>query len=142
MSGVAAQLGGPFAYGNAQVRIYETMDEMGKAAAKHAASLIREAVQQRGEARIMVATGNSQVAVIGELVKQEVDWSTVEIFHMDEYLGISADHPASFRRWIRERVESNVHAARMNYIEGDEPDINAELRRYSELLQEGPIDVA
>jgi glucosamine-6-phosphate deaminase len=61
---------------------------------------------------------------------------------MDEYLGIPADHSASFRRWIRERVEEPLHEVRVNYIEGDNSDPEAEMRRYTRLLQAGPIDLA
>jgi glucosamine-6-phosphate deaminase len=91
----------------------------------------------------MIATGNSQLDVIESLIRQPiVPWSATEIFHMDEYLGISADHPASFRRWIRKRVEEPLHGVRVNYIEGDAPDPETEIRRYTQLLQAGPIDLA
>lgn len=143
MSSVLAHTSGPFAFGNATVRIFETAQEMGAAAAAHAAELIGKAVEDRGSSRIMVATGNSQVAVVSELVKHgEINWGAVEIFHMDEYLGIDQDHPASFRRWIRERIEANLPAARLHYIEGDAPDTEAEIQRYSDLLAAGPLDVA
>lgn len=130
-------------YGKARVRIYDSRQTMGCAAAEDAAALIRNTVTERGYARIMVATGNSQLDVIDALVKQPgVPWKETEIFHMDEYLGIAADHSASFRRWIRERVEEPLHGVRVNYIEGDAPDPEAEMRRYTQLLQAGPIDLA
>lgn len=130
-------------YGKARVRIYSTRQIMGLAAAEDAAALIRKAVAERGRARIMIATGNSQLDVVDSLVKlPRVPWTATEIFHMDEYLGIAADHPASFRRWIRERVEEPLNGVRVNYIEGDAPDPEAEMRRYTELLQSGPIDLA
>lgn len=130
-------------YGNARVRIYDSRQTMGRAAAADAAALIGNIVEKRGRARIMVATGNSQLDVIDSLVKQPgVPWKATEIFHMDEYLGIAADHPASFRRWIRERVEQPLPGVRVNYIEGDAPDPEAEMRRYTQLLQSGPIDLA
>lgn len=130
-------------YGKANVRIYEDREKMGLAAAADAANLIREAVAERGHARIMVATGNSQLDVVDALVKETaVPWNVTEIFHMDEYLGIAADHPASFRRWIREHVEEPLHPVRVNYIEGDAADPDLEIERYTKLLQSGPIDVA
>ncbi len=130
-------------YGKARVRIYEDRKSMGHAAAADAATLIRKAVEERGHARMMVATGNSQLDMIDALVKQPmVPWKLVEIFHMDEYLGMAADHPASFRRWIRRHVEEPLHEVRVNYIEGDAADPDAEILRYTELLQSGPIDVA
>lgn len=130
-------------YGNARVRIYDSRQTMGRAAAEDAAALIRKTVEERGYARIMIATGNSQLDVVDSLVKQPgVPWKATEIFHMDEYLGIAAGHSASFRRWIRERVEDPLHGVRVNYIEGDAPDPEAEMRRYTQLLQAGPIDLA
>ncbi len=130
-------------YGRAHVRIFNTRQTMGLGAAEQAAALIRKAVDERGSARIMVATGNSQLDVIDALVRQPgVPWDATEIFHMDEYLGVAADHPASFRRWIRERVEQPLHGVRVNYIEGDAPDPDAEIRRYTQLLLAGPIHLA
>lgn len=130
-------------YGKARVGIYSTRQSMGLAAAADAAALIRNTVQERGQARIMIATGNSQLDVIDSLVKEpEVPWQATELFHMDEYLGIAADHPASFRRWIRKRVEEPLHGVRVNYIEGDAPDADAEIRRYTQLLEAAPIDLA
>ncbi|HEV2326258.1 MAG TPA: glucosamine-6-phosphate deaminase [Terracidiphilus sp.] len=135
--------GTEYSYGNARVRIYSTRRKMGLAAAEDAAAHIRKTVEERGLARIMIATGNSQLDVIDSLVKQPtVPWKLTEIFHMDEYLGLAADHPASFRRWIRERVEEPLHGVRVNYIEGDAPDPEVEMRRYTQLLRSGPIDLA
>jgi glucosamine-6-phosphate deaminase len=132
-----------YRYGNARVRIFSTRQKMGLTAAEDAAALIRKTVEGRGSARIMIATGNSQLDVIDSLVKQpEVPWAVTEIFHLDEYLGIAKDHPASFRRWIREHVEEPLHGIRVNYIEGDALDPEAEMLRYTELLQSGPIDLA
>lgn len=130
-------------YGNAIVRVYENRKKIGIAAAVDAATLIRKAVEDRGYARVLIATGNSQLDVVDALVKQPlVPWKDTEIFHMDEYLGIAADHPASFRLWIRKRVEEPLREARVNYIEGDAADPESEMRRYTDLLQSGPMDVA
>jgi glucosamine-6-phosphate deaminase len=75
-------------------------------------------------------------------VKQRIDWKAVEIFHMDEYAGMSADHPSSFRLWIRTRIEEKVHPRKTHYLAGDATDLNAEIERYSQLLKEAPIDLA
>lgn len=129
-------------YGKAKVRIFATREELGRAAAQDAAAFIRHAIVERGSARIMVATGNSQLDVVKHLVLQPgIDWSVVDVFHMDEYVGIDDRHPAGFRRWIRERVEEKVCARSVHYING-ESDIDAEIKRYTALLSEGPIDVA
>lgn len=127
---------------SAHVQIYGSREELGLAAAQRAAKLISEAVQARGRARVIAATGNSQIPLAEALVKQPVDWKAVELFHMDEYSGISAEHPSSFRYWIRTRLEAQIHPGKMFYLEGDAADLNAEIRRYSDLLLEAPVDLA
>jgi glucosamine-6-phosphate deaminase len=130
-------------YGRAQVHIFPSKDLSGRAAASRAAGIIRDAISKCGRARIVVATGNSQLELIDALThKESVDWDAVEAFHMDEYVGIAADHPASFRHWIRNRVELAVHPAQVHYIVGDAPDLDAEIRRYTSLLFSGPIHLA
>jgi glucosamine-6-phosphate deaminase len=112
-------------------------------AASEAATIIGEAIARNGSARIVVATGNSQLAFIGALTqRRDIEWKSVEVFHMDEYVGISPGHPSSFRCWIRTRVEDRVHPGRMHYIEGDARDIDAEIARYAALLDAAPIDLA
>jgi glucosamine-6-phosphate deaminase len=131
-----------FPCGKAKVEIYPSARALGKAAAEMAAQVIRSAITERGRARVIVATGNSQIPLIDELVQQDLEWKRVEIFHMDEYAGMPADHPASFRRWIRTRVEEKVRPGKANYLAGDAPDLQAEMDRYSQLLTEAPIDLA
>jgi glucosamine-6-phosphate deaminase len=139
----ALEVGKPLAYGKAKVQIFESQRDLGMAAARGAAERIERAIRERGNARVMIATGNSQLDVSAALVDDaSIDWKRVDIFHMDEYVGLSAEHPASFRKWIKERVEDRVHPASASYIDGDAEDIGAELARYTKLLQEGPIDVA
>jgi glucosamine-6-phosphate deaminase len=131
-----------FLCGEAKVQIFRSSESLAFAAARHAAQIVRAAIESKGRARIMAATGNSQIAFVTALTKEPLDWNLVELFHMDEYVGISADHPASFRRWIRERIEHVVHPRAAYYLEGDAPDLELETTRYSELLQAAPIDVA
>ena len=130
-------------YGGARVQVYASLEALGEAAAQQAAGVIQDAIAQHGRARIVIATGNSQLALIGALVRQQgVEWNKVDVFHMDEYVGISRDHPASFRKWIRTRVEEAVRPGSMEYLEGDAPDLEAEMARYARLLSAGPIDLA
>ena len=108
-----------------------------------AAAIIRHAVDQRGRARIIVATGNSQLDLIAALTHLPgVPWNAVEVFHMDEYVGLPENHPASFRLWIRTRVADKVHPKAVHYIAGDAPDLDAEIERYTRLLTEAPVDLA
>jgi len=129
-------------YGTAKVQVFSSRVELGMASAKDAAHLIAEAIRERGNARIMVATGNSQLDVVKELVRlPDIEWPKVDVFHMDEYVGVDGDHPAGFQRWIRERVEQKVSARSINYISGL-GNIDEEIARYTDLLNAGPIDIA
>ncbi len=128
--------------GEARVEIYGSSALAGEAAARQAAKLIASAIAERGQARVIGATGNSQIPLVEALVRQDIDWKAVELFHMDEYAGMKADHPSSFRYWIRTRIEEKVHPGKVQYLQGDAPDLNAEIERYSRLLNEAPIDVA
>ncbi|MGH3579372.1 MAG: 6-phosphogluconolactonase, partial [Mycobacterium sp.] len=117
-------------YDKMPVRIAENASEMALDAAGQAGTGIAEAVSRRGRANAMFATGNSQLAFIDALVALPgIDWHEVTIFHMDEYVGIGADHPAGFRRYIRERLENRVKPATAHYLAGDAQDPDAECRR-------------
>jgi glucosamine-6-phosphate deaminase len=131
-----------FHSGEAEVEIYRSSVESGAAAAEKAARIIRAAIASHGRARVIGATGNSQIPFIEALVQEDVQWTAVELFHMDEYVGMRPDHPSSFRYWIRTRLEERVHPSKTHYLKGDAPDLKAEIRRYSELLNAAPIDVA
>ena len=122
--------------------IFETVEQMGQAAAEAGAEVIRAAIVERGSARIIVATGSSQFTVLGALVKQPgIDWTRVTGFHLDEYLGLPMSHPASFRGYLKERFVDKVPLAAFHYLDG-ENDAAAECERVGKLLQEAPIDVA
>lgn len=125
------------------VEIFPDIRSLAAAAAARAASLIREAIGLRGEARILVATGNSQMQFIDVLAGAPgIDWSAVTIFHLDEYAGIAADHPASFRLWVKTRLADRVHARVAHYLHGDAQDLQQEANRYAKLIEEAPIDIA
>ncbi|HET9730778.1 MAG TPA: 6-phosphogluconolactonase [Acidimicrobiia bacterium] len=116
--------------------------EMAESAARDARAAIVAAIAARGEANVMLATGNSQLAFLDAFIRNaDVAWERVRAFHMDEYVGISADHSASFRRYMRERVATRVPLKEFHYIEGDAADAEAEARRYEALLREFPLDV-
>lgn len=131
-----------FDIGNAKVHVYDSVGSLGAAAAQLAAVLISKAIEDHHRARVIAATGNSQIPLVEALVKQPINWRAVELFHMDEYIGMSANHRSSFRYWIRTRLEENVKPGRALYLEGDALDLDAEIKRYSKLLLEAPIDVA
>ncbi len=124
------------------IEVYATNEALGIAAAARVAPLIEEAIRESGECRIILATGNSQFSFAKALASYaNIDWNRVVCFHMDEYVGISADHPASFRLWMKQRIESILHPRMFHYIAGDSADVTAEVERYSHLLTEKPIDI-
>lgn len=124
------------------VEIYEDTAAMGRAAAAAVAPVIRKAVDEKGEARVILATGNSQFSFIEALVgEHNLPWDKITGFHMDEYVGIDEDHPASFRRWMKERVVATAKPREFHFLKGDAPDPEAECERYAALLTEKPIDV-
>jgi glucosamine-6-phosphate deaminase len=124
------------------VQIYSSQSEMGKAAAFDAAQLMRKAISQQGHVRIIVATGNSQIDMIRGLTTEEnLDWESVEVFHMDEYVGMSSTHPASLAYWIKTNVTDAVHPGKVHYLRGDSPDLEADTQRYGASLNSGKIDL-
>lgn len=119
-------------------------EELGRKAAADGAELIRSAIRERNRANVILATGASQFEVLGELVaSEEVDWGRVTAFHLDEYMGMSISHPASFRKFLKERFVDRLPqpTAAFHYIDG-EADPEAECRRVGEIIARHPIDVA
>lgn len=131
-----------FQSGEAQVSVYGSSAEAGTAAAEKAAGIIRAAIAEDGKARIIAATGNSQIPLVTALVKQDIDWGRVELFHMDEYAGMSPDHPSSFRYWIRTRISDKVGPFKAHYLNGDAADVENEMHSYANLLAAEPIHLA
>jgi glucosamine-6-phosphate deaminase len=123
------------------VRISATRAEMGALAGAQAAQEIRAVLAQRAGARVILASAPSQIELLDALTGADLDWSRVTIFHMDEYAGLEATHPASFRRFQREHVLDRVQPAAFHGIAGEAPDPQAECARYAALLTQAPIDV-
>lgn len=131
-----------FTVNGIRVRVYEDKADMGLAAATQAAGLLREAIARRGRARIIVGTGPSQDEVIASLTgASNLNWSAIEVFHMDEYVGMPPSHPASFRHWLKTHVADIVRPGRVHYLNADAGSPEEECRRYGDLLGSGPIDV-
>ena len=110
-------------------------------AALDGADRIREALHRKGEATIVVATGMSQAVMLSHLVRENLDWGRVTAFHLDEYVGIRATHPASFRRYLQERFVSKVGLKAFHAIQG-EKESGAEVKRLNRLLGDRDVDVA
>ncbi|MDP9230322.1 MAG: 6-phosphogluconolactonase, partial [Bacteroidota bacterium] len=118
--------------------------ELGKAAGAAAAQIIREAIVAKGSANIILATGTSQFETLNQLiVEEEIEWSKVVMFHLDEYIGLPITHPASFRKYLQERFLSKVRALKAAYlINGEGGDTKAECKRIGDLIANHPIDIA
>jgi glucosamine-6-phosphate deaminase len=124
-----------------EIIISHTKEELGKQAALNGAKLIREALAKNGKANIIVATGASQFEMLSELVKEDIEWSKVTAFHLDEYIGVSNNHPASFRKYLKERFVDIVSPREFHYVNG-EINPEEECKRLGEIIANHPIDVA
>jgi len=125
------------------VAIFDSRLKLAQAAANEAAGLIRQAIAARGQAYLIAATGASQFEFLDELVLQpNVDWAQVTFFHLDEYVGLPKTHPASFRRYLQERIVDRVQPGAFHFVNGDAPDPVAECRRVGELISRQTIAAA
>ncbi|HLQ98777.1 MAG TPA: glucosamine-6-phosphate deaminase [Sphingobacterium sp.] len=127
---------------NLQVKEYETRKEMGIDAARMASLKIQELQKAQGYVRVIFASAPSQNEFLEGLIKDpKIDWSRLEIFHMDEYIGLPTEHPQSFATFLREKLFDKAEVSNFHYIKGDAEDIEQECRRYADLLKEKPIDI-
>ena len=118
-----------------EIRICKDRYELGKSAAVFTAQLINKAIAEKGFARIVLSTGASQFDTIAALVEQDVDWSKVEMFHLDEYVDLPETHVASFRKYLKETSKVNLKAA--YFVEGTKEN----MAYLSKLINESPVDV-
>ena len=122
------------------ISISKDAGELGLCAAKKTARLISQAIAEQGEARIILSTGMSQFETLEELVKMDVDWSKVTMFHLDEYVGLPETHIASFRKYLKERFTSRVGLKAAHFVNG-EGDVPRNIAELSKVLNEKPVDV-
>ena len=126
-----------------EIRVFETKAEMAMAAAERARRVIADAIAREGRAHIIAATGASQFEFLDALTSMPgIEWSKTVFFHLDEYVGMPETHPASFRRYLKERILARVSPAAFHFIAGDAADPAAEARRVGEELSRHPIDAA
>lgn len=124
-----------------EITISKNKKELGKVAADKGASLINEAIMLNGKANLILATGASQFEVLNELIKKDINWSLVTVFHLDEYIGIPVSHPASFRKYLKERFTDHVSLKAFHYINGNADPVY-ECQRLGKLILSNHIDVA
>ena len=125
-----------------QIKIFDNKLELGQAAARDAAKIINQAIDQRDAACVIAATGASQFEFLDVLVQQEIDWTKVVFFHLDEYVGLAESHPASFRRYLKERLASRIHPQAFHFLDGEADDVYEECRRVGDLIAQQTVDVA
>lgn len=116
---------------NIHIDISDNADELGMRAAGKIASLIEEAINKKGKARIILSTGMSQFETLSHLITYDLPWDKVEMFHLDEYVGLDESHPASFRKYLKERFVSKVNLKAAYFVEGVDaiPSLTRELRK-------------
>lgn len=128
--------------GDLSIRIGNSANDLTQDAATLAQDYLQSLLKQQETVSIILATGNSQLKFLERIVNaNKLDWSRIILFHLDEYLGIAADHPGSFRYYLHNKVEQQVQPRRFNYIEGDAPQPLLECDRYSNLLKQQSIDL-
>lgn len=127
---------------NLEIQVYPEIHEMGQAAANYVAEKINDAIDVKGVAYIILATGSSQFSFLKTLKEKEIKWEKVVVFHLDEYYGIPDSHPASFRKYLKERILDYVNPKQVHFLNGDAENIDEEMRHYESELKKQPIDVA
>ena len=126
-----------------KIDISANEDELGAKAGRRGAELLRAMAQEKERLTLVVPTGASQFCLYKHLIREpDIPWDRVDAFHLDEYVGISVDHPGSFRRYLRDRFVSQVPAlGSFEEIVGDAPDIDKEIARINKLMQARTIDL-
>lgn len=130
------------AFDKLNVEIHPDRAAMGRAAGAAAARFVREAITRRGSARIVVASAPSQNETLAFLATAPgIVWNKVAIFHMDEYVGLTEGHPATFRAYQKQHLLRVVTPSVFHGIRGEAADVESECRRYTGLLEEAPVDL-
>jgi glucosamine-6-phosphate deaminase len=123
--------------------IYKKKQQMGDAAGTHAAVVIKAAIETKAGANIILATGTSQIETLSALVAAPgIDWPRVTMFHLDEYIGLGPEHPASFRKYLTERFVDKLPSLRAVHFVNGEADARQECQKLSAIIAEHPIDAA
>jgi glucosamine-6-phosphate deaminase len=125
------------------LRVFNDKVSLGRAAAEQAATAILHAIAAHGRARIIAATAASQLEFLNALTNEPgIDWSKVEAFHLDEYIGLPITHPGSFRKMLLEQLVQKTRIAHYHLLDGDAADPSAVVREAGKQLASAPIDVA
>lgn len=124
-----------------KIFVEKTSEDLGRKAADVVANEINKAIKEKGRARIILSTGASQFSTLENLVKKDVRWDCVTMFHLDEYIGLPETHAASFRKYLKERFVSIVHPKEAFFVNG-EGDVSRNIAELTKEIRKEPIDVA
>jgi len=130
-----------FNAGNLHVKVYKTRDELGHMAAIDAVSALKNVINKKGECNVIFAAAPSQNEFLNALCESDVDWSKVNAFHMDEYIGLDIDAPQSFSNFLKKAIFEKLKFKSVNYINGSTQNISEEINRYSKMLQDHTVDI-
>lgn len=125
-----------------KINISENPLKLGEVAGQYTAKLIKETISEKGQVNIILATGTSQFETINQLIKEDIDWSKVVMFHLDEYIGLSITEPASFRKYLKERFLDKVSPLKEAYLINGETNPEEEIAKLKAVIENHPIDVA
>ena len=124
------------------LKVFNERVSLGSAAAEQAATAVRRAIRDHGQARVIAATAASQLEFLDSLTKEpDIDWQRVELFHLDEYIGLPITHPGSFRKMLLEQLIQKTGISRYHLLDGD-ADVPDVVRRASAALASAPVDIA
>jgi len=123
------------------INVSRTAEELGQAAAEKAAGVLQNCISKQGFARIILSTGASQFTLLRALSAHKIDWPSVEMFHLDEYVQLPESHPASFRGYLKERFLSYAPVAKAHFVDG-EGDVQANIAKLTAEIRKAPIDLA
>ena len=127
---------------NLNISVYQDSKVLGMAAADFTTDILTKTIAEKDYANLILATGASQFSFLEALKEKEIDWQKITVFHLDEYKGISDQHPASFRKYLKERILNEVAPQKIYFLNGDAENLENEMDRYSEQLKKHPIDIA
>jgi glucosamine-6-phosphate deaminase len=124
------------------LRVFNDKSSLGEAAAEQAASAIRRAIRNHDQARVIAATAASQLEFLDALTREhDIDWTRVEVFHLDEYIGLPITHPGSFRKMLLEQLVQKTGITKYHLLDGDRDALEV-VRRVGKALRSAPIDIA
>jgi len=125
------------------LKVFNDKSSLAKAAAQKAGAAIRSAIRDSGQARVIAATGTSQLEFLAALTEStDVDWGLVELFHLDEYIGLPATHPASFRKILLDRFVNKTGIAKFHPLDGEARDLSEVIRQVGKSLTSAAVDIA